>query len=134
MRYANLPPSGSPLDPSHPIETIETFVQARTKELEQHEELDEVDRQIRKVVSVRLDASDIHLLDVLAKRLQYSRSGLATDLLEIAIEQARARLGIPRPGLLRYESDGSQVTLKDEDDRVLGQFEDDAMQIGGGDR
>ena len=134
MKYTHLTNMEQVMDPTQPLYTIDSFVSGRQRELEQEAEQDELERATRKVVSIRLDVQDIHLLEELAKRLQLNRTRLATELLEAAIEQTRASLSVPRRGIMRVDSTPTEAVLKNADGVVIGTYRDDAIQIGGGDQ
>lgn len=122
-------------DPTWPSSTLSTFVDARLELLRDIDEERQIDSMQRKVVSVRLSVSDIHMLDQIAKRLDETRSGLATVILEIGIEELRAKLAIPRVFSTQLEGDSQTTTLKDgQTGQVLGSYQDDAVQIGGDDK
>lgn len=122
-------------DPTFPSVTLGSYVEERLLELQQSEQENDAEAMSRKVVSVRLAVDDIYILDEISKRLQHSRSRTATDILEIGIEELRAKFGIPRLFSVAMEGDGISVTLKNANTgQVLGTFEDDAIQIGGQDK
>lgn len=88
---------------------------------------------MRKVVSVRLDASQIFDLEQIAKKMGMSRSGAAEHILEVAIHEMKYGLGIVGPFMTNCSLDAEgKVTVSAEgfEDLVV---QDDALQIGGGD-
>ena len=101
-------------------------------ESKKYAEYEELIEQVKKVVSVRIDASDILDLDMIAKELGVTRTRAATELLEASIREAFQRLGLVREYERRYSVDPETraVTVSDANDRPLLTVNDDALQIG----
>lgn len=113
-----------------PATTLQKFLAERLEELSRREEENEIACYERKVVSLRLKVTDIHLLDQMAKKLDYTRSGMATEILENGIEELRAALGIPYLPWVDMSGDATTTVIRDQHENVIGVYQDDALQIG----
>lgn len=111
--------------------TVAGIVNSLLDDME-HEDTEE---RWRKVVSIRLHASDIQELDEIAKALGLTRTGCATQLLEAAISEARLTMMdrgvLPRMGgHVHFEQGEAGEIVYTTEDGQKTVIKDDALIVG----
>lgn len=102
------------------------------KRVDEYDQAAEYERIFRKVVSVRLDASEVATLEGIAKQWGISRTACAERLLETAIFEVSMALGLSRSYNMSADESGNvTVTPMQGGEPVL--VKDDALIIAGGD-